>query len=375
MLLINFGATGLEGVNPRLVQILTDSNHATITAAGWLNQTSLTPNSIYPTDYIAIRYNVTTTNPMGNFDFYIPTINAQGIITLSTTTGTGDVTYNIPSVTDFMAVWSNTTGNLKSGGADVTNPGNLQLGIDNVPGILTLIPPTNGFGAFRIKAADNVGNFLAELSHTAIGQSSTYTLPDPGTANTEIVVTNKATVQEIDSLVAIIGDHDLSIGNSTGDSGSLIIFSATATSGALHLAVNDNAGDFVITLANAPFGQTTEITIPDPDTATANLVIAPAAFVDKELIKADGSTGKVSTIGAFPIASITASWGGGGTSNAFVATGLTTGSIVTANISTSANAVSITKIVPTANTLTVDFSADPGAGTTVFWSAWSAAVA
>jgi len=65
----------------------------------------------------------------------------------------------------------------------------------------------------------------------------------------------------------------------------------------------------------------------------------------------------------------TAAYGGGGTSNAFTATGLAATDIVVATILASTNAVSIAKAVPTADTLTVTFSADPGAGTTVQWHA------
>lgn len=66
---------------------------------------------------------------------------------------------------------------------------------------------------------------------------------------------------------------------------------------------------------------------------------------------------------------VTAAYGGGGTSNAFVATGLAATDIVVATIKASTNSVAVTKAVPTANTLTITFSADPGAGTTVQWHA------
>lgn len=65
----------------------------------------------------------------------------------------------------------------------------------------------------------------------------------------------------------------------------------------------------------------------------------------------------------------TAAYGGGGTSNAYVATGLVATDIVVASILASTNAVSIAKVVPTADTLTITFSADPGAATTVSWHA------
>lgn len=65
----------------------------------------------------------------------------------------------------------------------------------------------------------------------------------------------------------------------------------------------------------------------------------------------------------------TAAYAGGGTSNAYTATGLVATDVVVATILASTNSVSITKAVPSANTLTVTFSADPGADTTVQWHA------
>lgn len=64
-------------------------------------------------------------------------------------------------------------------------------------------------------------------------------------------------------------------------------------------------------------------------------------------------------------AGTTGAYGGGGTSNAFTVTGVAATDVVSAVIRTSTNNVSITKAVPTTNTLTITFSADPGAGTTV----------
>lgn len=64
-------------------------------------------------------------------------------------------------------------------------------------------------------------------------------------------------------------------------------------------------------------------------------------------------------------AGTTSAYGGGGTSNAFTVTGAAATDVASAVIRASTNAVSITKAVLTTNTLTVHFSADPGAGTTV----------
>lgn len=58
-------------------------------------------------------------------------------------------------------------------------------------------------------------------------------------------------------------------------------------------------------------------------------------------------------------------WGGGSTSNAFSAPGLFSYSVVTASILSQTNTASIVSVVPSTDTLTVTFSADPGANTVI----------
>lgn len=135
----------------------------------------------------------------------------------------------------------------------------------------------------------------------------------------------------------------------------------------------DNTSGFIATLTNAVFGQSTTVTIPDPGAATAKLLVSGAALVTDRLVKTSGTTGKIVDAGYKILSATTATYGGGGTSNAFAATGLTASSIVAAVIVTSTNSVSVAKAVPGTNLLTVTFSADPGAGTTVSWIATTAA--
>ncbi len=71
---------------------------------------------------------------------------------------------------------------------------------------------------------------------------------------------------------------------------------------------------------------------------------------------------------------VTPVWGGGGTSHAFAVSGITASSIVTADILASTNSVSINSVVPSTNTLTITFSADPGAATSVQYIATASAL-
>lgn len=68
-----------------------------------------------------------------------------------------------------------------------------------------------------------------------------------------------------------------------------------------------------------------------------------------------------------------ANYGGGGTSTAIAVVGVVATDVVGAFIEASTNAVSVVKVVPTVDTITVHFSADPGAGTIVSYQALRAA--
>ncbi len=160
----------------------------------------------------------------------------------------------------------------------------------------------------------------------------------------------------------------------SGDAGTLISYPGTALKGSLIIAGVDNTGNTNVTISNALHGQASVYSIPDVGASTGQFLVKTSALVDGQLIKASGTAGKVIGAGFAVLANTTAAYAGGGTSNAFTATGIGATSIVTASILASTNTVSIAKVVPTANTLTVFFSADPGAATTISWHAITPAV-
>lgn len=172
---------------------------------------------------------------------------------------------------------------------------------------------------------------------------------------------------------SVINAGNISAGLS-GTAGYLASFPSAAAKGSLRVTGVANTGDTLVTISNAAHGQASVYSIPDVGAATGEFLVKTAALVDGQLIKASGTAGKVVGAGFSVLANTTAAYAGGGTSNAFTATGIGATSIVTASILASTNAVSIVKVVPTANTLTVDFSADPGAATTVSWIAITPAV-
>lgn len=181
------------------------------------------------------------------------------------------------------------------------------------------------------------------------------------------------TLSELADQTGAIFLGDVQAGAS-GTAGAFLSYPSTASKGYLKLAAAANSGNTATTITNASMGQATVLTIPDPAGATANMVVAPSALVSGNFVKASGTAGLVVDGGAKILAQTTLTYGGGGTSNVFTATGLTATSKVAASILTQTNAASIVKAVPGTDTLTVTFSADPGAGTTINWVALSATV-
>lgn len=219
-----------------------------------------------------------------------------------------------------------------------------------------------GNGLFTITSSDGILTMMAGsadvITPTKLNHIATY-------ANTT------GTISE-DPATAISGGN-IQAGLS-GTAGTLASFPGTATKGSLVVKAVANTGNTLTTISNSAMGQASVISIPDPAGATADFVLAPAALVSGNIVKASGTAGLIVDAGFALHANTTATYGGGGTSNAFTATGLTASSIVTAVILTSTTAVSIANAVPTTNTLTITFSADPGAGTTVSWIAVTPAV-
>lgn len=225
---------------------------------------------------------------------------------------------------------------------------------------------TGSFGIFTVSIATSTG----QITLTAWGNPGDVVLPT--TANYLAHFTNTS------GTLSSAADNVTNPGNIaaglSGTAGTLASFPSTASKGSLVLAAVANTGNTVTTISNAAMGQASVVSIPDPGAATADFVVAPSALVSGNLVKASGTAGLVVDAGAAIHAGTTGTYAGGSTSNAFTITGMASTWVVTASNLTATNSVSITKVVPSTNTLTITWSADPGAGTTVNWIALTAAI-
>lgn len=180
---------GAVGQAPREVKIITSDDFDTVTTEGWLTQNGLTPDQLLPTDYIALSYGVSSTNPGGTFGFYIPSFGANNAITLVPQANASEVTYTAPSVANYLAKFSNTTGNLTTAPGDVTNLGGINAGTPGTLGYLRIYPGTNARGWLNISATNNVSNYAFNITNAAVGQDTDLTIADPVNATGVIPTT------------------------------------------------------------------------------------------------------------------------------------------------------------------------------------------
>lgn len=308
------------------------------------------------------------------------TANSGNTVTTITNAAMGQattVTIPDPGVASATFVLSDggtqhiTTGNFE------VDQGNLIAGSSGHAGTLISFPSTATNGTLIIAAVNAGGAFNTTISNGTMGQSTVVTIPDPGASTANFILNKNATVQQITAGNLQVTAGSLLSGSASGGFVGLIeAFPTTAASGfiSLQAAVN-GSGNFGTTISNATTqAQTQVMTIPDVGASTGQFLVKTAALVDGQLIKASGTAGKVVGAGFSVIANTTSAYAGGTASNAFTATGLTSSSIVVASNLNTTNAVSIVKVVPSSNTLTVTWSADPGANSTVSYVAITPAV-
>lgn len=344
---------GQVGVVPRIVRIQCNDDYDTVTSLNWLAGAATFGYNFSPSDYFLVNY--------GASNEFVQTfqsvVDSTGIILLPEG-GTGESTEN------HITVYTDEFGTMGQDAATAINGGNIQAGLSGTAGYLASFPTTASKGSLRLTAVDNTGDTLTTISNAAMGQASVVSIPDPGAATANFIISKSAGTQSITSGNLAVTAGNL-VAGASGAAGIVSSFPATAARGSLRLVAVANAGDTLTTISNAAMGQASVVSIPDPAAATASFVVAPAALVSGNLVKASGTSGLVVDAGAKLIAGTTAAYAGGGTSNAYAVTGLTVASVGSAVIRASTNAVSIAKALPGTDTLTITFSADPGAATTV----------
>jgi hypothetical protein len=184
---------GLVSVDPSWVYIKTNDTEATVTTAGYLNQSSGSFSEyqmalVYTTDKKTSVYGIS--------------IDTAGVISLIQEGAPGTVV-DLPVVTNDVVVFAATDGTLKDGALTVRNPlGSFQAGASGVPGHFISYPLSPASGTLQFKAVSNTNDdYDVVVSNSAdLNQATVYTLGDAASATQTILTSSVANVGDIAAL-------------------------------------------------------------------------------------------------------------------------------------------------------------------------------
>lgn len=92
-------------------------------------------------------------------------------------------------VANHIALFQDTAGTIDDTAATAINSGSLQAGLSGTAGALISYPAVAANGHMAMAAVGNAGNFNAILSSiSTLGQSTVYTVPDPGAATANFLL-------------------------------------------------------------------------------------------------------------------------------------------------------------------------------------------
>jgi len=100
---------------------------------------------------------------------------------------------NGATVANHIMVSTDTTGTSGNLTGTAINDGSIQAGRDTVAGSLISYPATTTTGTLALTAVANSGAFNGVLSNVALGQTSTWSFPDPANAAARVLVAATAT--------------------------------------------------------------------------------------------------------------------------------------------------------------------------------------
>lgn len=264
---------GQAGVTPRLVRIICDNSFSEITAAGFLNNNAANVGiSFLTSDFVFVSYT-------GGNNMFTLSFATDGVITM--VAEGSDIA--LPTIANHLAVFLNTSGKLGEDVATAINSGNIQAGLSGTAGYLASFPGTASKGSLRLTGVANTGNTVTTISNAAMGQASVISIPDPGVATSNFILSDNAGTQTIatGSLALTLGSVTATAGNlqagSSGNAGTVSSFPGTASKGKLIFAGVANTGNTNVTISNAAHGQASVYSIPDSGVATSTFIMADNA--------------------------------------------------------------------------------------------------
>lgn len=281
---------GQEGVTPKTIKIDTNSTEAQVLALGFLNPIARSGITLSE-DMLAL---VTTrpspassTRNVGTYEISI----AGEDYSLVPSAGPGSVL--LPTRTNFGAHFTDTQGTLSDADGAVSFGGDIGAGYDGVAGKFVSYPGTANAGTLSLEAADSVAGVETKITNASHGQSTTYTLLDPGqpTANfitsestgtqninsgnlgvlngqiTAQLVTSVGLISALSGIRALSGDVEAQGGDivagSDGTAGTIKSYPNSASNGTMNVSATNNPNGFDSTITNSDVGLNSTYTLPN----------------------------------------------------------------------------------------------------------------
>lgn len=206
ILQITTDLSGQTGIVPRLLHMLTTDTISTITTAGYLNANAAGLGYAFaPSDVMIAAYS--DGNGGTDTGLFSLSFGAAGAITLETDSST----IVLPTITNHIATYINTSGGLSEDPATAISGGNIQAGLSGTAGSLSSFPATQSKGHLAVTAVANTGNTVTTISNVAMGQASVVSIPDPANAVGRFLIGATATPFTTGHLIASSGTGGLTV--------------------------------------------------------------------------------------------------------------------------------------------------------------------
>jgi hypothetical protein len=235
--------------------------------------------------------------------------------------------------------------------------------------------PTQDRGGLWIHGSNNSGNFQTILTNRSFNQNTTFFIEDPGTLQSSFILstwTTSSTQQIISGNLQTVSGSLICGDSGGGVGGQFISYPPTASSGTLQLSATNNiSGDFATIITNANnISLNASYVIPNTFQPDNSIIVAIGEnpFTPRHMVRAAAATsGPIIEDAGAAFFSGSASSSGGSPSVVFTVVDCTSSSKVTVSVNTYTNLSFVASVTPGSGSITVNFSADPGA-VTIFYT-------
>lgn len=266
---IQASQAGLVGTLPTPIYINTNDTYTTVTTSGYLNSAHQLGQA-FSDEQMALVY----TTDEGPVWLKVTVDASTQTYSLEQISSPGDVV--LPTIANNIIVSTDTAGTLANTTATAINRGSIQAGLSGDAGALISYSATAARGSLVVAAVANTGDTVTTISNAAMGQASVISIPDPGQATAEFIISDSAGTQNITSGGLQVDAGIVSSGLAAGGFvGEFDAYPTTTASGILSLRAAVNAtGDFDTVISNGTaIAQDQIITIPDVGQATGSFLV------------------------------------------------------------------------------------------------------